>query len=160
MKDHSQSHLHQMPLNGDRLHEILALLREHSIAGFGCIDDHGGEDKCDIESCSKDPRCHSNARKLFLQLWNRATELLDKEQRLLRIYLSRSAFEAHVEDHADITQRLSSIAGILLTKGCCHAVLPMLEDISKKITQHFGMHAIINFHPTAMAEMESRNLDL
>jgi hypothetical protein len=87
-------------------------------------------------SCELKCDCPKLLRQLFYQLWHASENSFRNQQEAMKLCCSRTHFEAHVEDHADLTYALTNIMAGYRMSRCCHEVFDEIERLSAKLKRH------------------------
>jgi len=88
------------------------------------------------QSCEKDCDCPRVLRHLFYQLWHASENSFRNQQEIMKLFCSRTHFEAHAEEHADLTHALTGIMAGYRMSRCCHEVFSEIEKFSEKLMRH------------------------
>ena len=87
-------------------------------------------------SCELDCNCPKLLRQLFYQLWHASETHFRNQQDAMKLFCSRSHFETHVEQHADLTHALTEImAGYRMSRSC-HEVFAEIRKFAEKLDRH------------------------
>ncbi|MFA7278713.1 MAG: hypothetical protein WC100_01295 [Sterolibacterium sp.] len=118
------------------MEEVSTILSSISSLQKGCTIPAGQPWSDADHSCEKDCDCPRLLRQLFYQLWHAAENTFRNQQEAMKLFCSRAHFEAHVEEHADLTQALTGIMAHYRMSRCCHEVFAEVEKFSEKMSLH------------------------
>jgi len=102
-----------------------------------CCTNPAGQPQSDsTKSCEIDCDCPKLLRQLFYQLWQASENSFRNQEEAMKFFCSRGNFEAHVDEHADLTHALTNImAGYRMSRQC-RGIFAEVRKFAEKLDRH------------------------